>query len=534
MTPAGRQLVSGRDIGNLFFWSSAILGFSRQTSDASQTSPMDFWIWDVPSDVPALAVVGVDWSKQPGAWPIIRVGDLLMTAPDGRLFYDSARAVATDLRQLGPAASQPSYPPLTVIRRDGGSVAVTTGNANVLGVGPPSELQTVPLTGAGAIAAVDFLGSDLALLYAPAGGSETDLGVYRVAPASGALTELVPPAPVADWAGTTGICNPFNALLSQSACPYFHVVGCGDADPPCPGSQTPPCAVVFSKVDPQAPGSTVPYVYDVKRSQTLRLGGVNVGPFMVSPDQHVVVWSSRPASPADPDPNELHYWNACTDAQQTCPFPVGRFVAWHPGGEGFASLGFRGALGVTSISEASCVVPPSTINGGVHQILYSPSGDRLAWVQTARATGTIDSLWLANPDGTSPGELASSSATLGANFSPDGERLFISRLGDAPSLGWLDLTESPVVERLLADKYGPPALIGNRRAMFMDGWNPQDATGDLTFVELDDGRREVLARAVTNLAAAGDIDAVGTNVAYSVRGRAASDRDGLWLTTFPR
>ena len=47
------------------------------------------------------------------------------------------------------------------------------------------------------------------------------------------------------------------------------------------------------------------------------------------------------------------------------------------------------------------------------------------------------------------------------------------------------------------------------------------------------GKRVVLGEAVTDLAVADDVDAGGTSVAYLVRSRVASARDGLWLTTLP-
>ena len=69
--------------------------------------------------------------------------------------------------------------------------------------------------------------------------------------------------------------------------------------------------------------------------------------------------------------------------------------------------------------------------------------------------------------------------------------------------------------------------------LLIDHWNSQDGNGELTLIDIDSGARQRLARAVTDMTTAGNIDGEGTNVAYTIRTRVSSDRDGLWLTTLP-
>ena len=120
-----------------------------------------------------------------------------------------------------------------------------------------------------------------------------------------------------------------------------------------------------------------------------------------------------------------------------------------------------------------------------------------------------------------------------AQFSPDGRTLYVRHDDEPFALGWFDLAASPPVESFLSINRGPSGVLGNRRALFIDHYNAQDGSGELALVELATGARRSLARAVTDIAVAGATDAEGTDVAYAVRGRAGSSRDGLWLTTLP-
>ena len=89
------------------------------------------------------------------------------------------------------------------------------------------------------------------------------------------------------------------------------------------------------------------------------------------------------------------------------------------------------------------------------------------------------------------------------------------------------------VEQVLSSNRGDIGLLGNQRALFIDHYNAQDTNGELVLVDLATGDRQSLARAVASVTVIGGKEAEGTDVAYTVRGRAAASRDGLWLTTLP-
>ena len=97
----------------------------------------------------------------------------------------------------------------------------------------------------------------------------------------------------------------------------------------------------------------------------------------------------------------------------------------------------------------------------------------------------------------------------------------------------MDVTATPPVENILSTNRGDVGLLGNNRVLFVDHFNVQDGNGELVFVDLATGARQSLARAVTGVTVSGGSEDEGADVAYTVRGRAASSRDGLWLTTLP-
>ena len=101
------------------------------------------------------------------------------------------------------------------------------------------------------------------------------------------------------------------------------------------------------------------------------------------------------------------------------------------------------------------------------------------------------------------------------------------------ALSWFDLRSSPPVEQRLSSNFGQLAQGGNRRVLFTDHWNSQDGSGEAVILDIETGARQVLGRSVTQLTTSGNVDEAGGDVAYAVRGRGASSRDGLWLTTIP-
>jgi hypothetical protein len=351
---------------------------------------------------------------------------------------------------------------------------------------------------------------------------------------SGDLTPLAPSTPTAEWGATAQSCVQFGS----QPCLLFKVVGCGAGDPSCPGSDAPPCVVVYSKSDPNQPGSTAPYAYDLNAAGNFKLTGQNPVQFFVSPDQHELVWETlADAAPPGTTPFDAHYVNLCTHVEGICPArnvnALGDSVAWRPDGGGFVVAGYGGQLAVASYDPGSCVFPPDATAAAIFQFQYSPQSDRMMWLADAGTLDPSQTAWVANADGSAP-QMVATGNLAGARFSPSGTHAIMARVAASSiSLTTVDLTATPFVERTLADNYGGTSRGGDRRALFLDHWNSQDQSGDLVLLDLASGARQVFGQAVTEFTAAGDVEAGGTNVAYAVRSRVASDRDGIWLTALP-
>jgi hypothetical protein len=244
----------------------------------------------------------------------------------------------------------------------------------------------------------------------------------------------------------------------------------------------------------------------------------------VAPDQHLVLWD-------DDQIVSKRYWNLCTGKKDFCPELAGNSVLWRSDSQGFVALDGAQNLAVANFTNNLCAGVPAA--SSVYGVAYSPAGDHLSWLTYSDSE---QALWLAAPDGSAPIQIASGSIA-GARFSPDGQRILLARSNAAAtssvSLGWLDLTASPPVEKLLAANYGGFSRGGDRRILLVDHWNTQDTSGELALIDVANGTRLVLGRAVTEFAVSGDVDAAGTNLAYAVRSRIAADRDGLWLAALP-
>jgi hypothetical protein len=528
---SGRQIVRGHDVADLFFVDTNTVAFTRQTLDSSQSEPQDLWLYGLGEEAPQIALTGIDWAP-PVWWANVRIGSLLETGPTGRLFYDFAARQRTDLGDFGvgpnggfgPAdaglgLAVATYQLMTVVRRDGGAVALTGVATGSIGVGAPSAIRRYDL--AGAPLAVDFLDSDVAVLFAPDGLDPTGVGLFRLAADTGQLTELVPPQSRDDWLPAYAGCIGFGT----DPCTMFKVVGCAATDAACPDTGVAPCAIVYAKQDPANPGSTLMFAYDVNAASAFQLPGQGATHLYVSPDQHLLVWD-------DSQVVSKRYWDLCTGKKDFCPQMAGPHLLWRADSRGFATVTDDGALAVADFDNNLCAGRP--VATAAYAAFYSPVTSRLAWLATSDASGSPSGLWLAAKDG-SDAALVEAGTFSGARFSPDETRMLVSRSASSSvSLAWLDMTVSPPVEHPLVDNYGGFSRMGNRRVLLVDDWNTQDAVGDLTLLDMSTGARSVLGRAVTSFGVSGgSVDDAKTNIAYVARSRVASDRDGLWLTTLP-
>lgn len=517
---SGRQALSGRDFGNLFFWQPRTLGFTRDAADASQGQPHDLLVWQMDEPEPVLALAGIDWTPSIG-WPKRFVGDLLAT---GHLFehvYDLPNRQGANLFLDVPAppedGSRYTLRDSTAMRSDGRAIAkVGGGGRDSIVVGRPPDLRVFAMPGGGSVAAISFLGVDLALLLRQATAAGDVVGVFRMNSSSGALTPLVAATPAAEWAGVTGWCEDPTTRCGG----LFGTVGCAVDQSACPDGSSPACSIYYAKVDPDDASKIAAYVHDVNAGTTNKLAGANPDRFFT--DRQLLVWGSFAEK-------YTRYRNLCGGVERGCPFAPGEVIAARPDGGGFTTFGVGSHLNVVNVSDGTCVEPDPAVTLDAIRASYAPGSDRLMWVALSQTTRT---LWLADGQGQSPVAIASGELPW-SNFSPDGQTIYVRRYEESRiALSWIDLTASPLVEQILSTNIGDVgALFGDRRVLFVDHFNGQDGNGELVLVDRATGAPEVLARSVTDVAVARATDAGGTDVAYAVRGRGGSSRDGLWLTT---
>jgi hypothetical protein len=397
----------------------------------------------------------------------------------------------------------------TAMRSDGHGLAkLLRGSPQAIVLGRPPELRAVTMPDSASVGSINFIGTDLALLVRQTTEDGEVVGIQRMDASSGALTPLVTPTPAAEWTGVTGFCDD---VEPPARCGFFGTVGCGIRESACPDGEPAPCLILYAKVDPDAAPKTAAYVYDVKTGTSSKLAGADPDHFFADGTNKILAWGSATH-------HVTNYWNMCSDARGECPFS-GDLVAWRPDGGAFATYGPGDFMRVEATFS-------------VYQAQYSPGSDRLWWIAATDLTETSQTLWLADAGAQSP-VAVTSGPFLGGSFSPDGQRIYVSHASENSALGWIDVNVSAPVEKILSTNRGDIGLLGNRRALFVDHFNAQDGNGELVLVEVATGASQVLARAVTSVAVSGRAEAEGTDVAYAVRGRAGSSRDGLWLTNLP-
>ena len=134
----------------------------------------------------------------------------------------------------------------TAMRSDGRAIAKVGGEGrDSIVVGRPPDLRVFTMPGGGSVAAISFLGVDLALLLRQTTAAGDVVGVFRLDTSSGALTPLVAATPAAEWAGVTGWCDGPDRRCGG----LFGTVGCAVDEPACPGGSAPPCLIYYAKVD---------------------------------------------------------------------------------------------------------------------------------------------------------------------------------------------------------------------------------------------------------------------------------------------
>ena len=518
---SGTQLLAGRDFGNLFFWNEQTPAFTRQTA-APGASSQDLWVWPDGESAPLLALSQIDWSP-PASSARARAGDILLTGPSANKVYNLELRSSLDLETVA-AQGKPGAQGITwaSVRRDGGSVVAHLGTGDLFaGRGSTFTFMPSPYVAWGA----DFMGNDLAVLASPS-LSDVDQLIYRMALPSGDLSLL----PVASLGSTVLGCF----SLEVPPCQTFRVLGCGADDAACPETGRPPCAILYLRADAMTQVAH-PYVLDVGTGQETALPGDDPSAFVVSPDRHSAAWMHSDIADTGngtmpPDQQPIYVHNFCSGAAVQCPLPHPVQVSWRgDGGELVVDLNDN-QLAVVDVATGSC----SVLDGNVRQHAFSPAGNQLAWIGDEGATVSPAPITLWMRDAAAGGQRLVAYDVPAFRFSPDGQRIFIIHSdSDHFSLSWVSsMASNSQHQQPIADSYSGVALRGNQRVLVIDHWNSQDASGNLELVDIASGRQQVLAHAVTGVAASGSIDGAA-RVMYAVRGRFASGQDGLWQTMLP-
>ena len=384
---------------------------------------------DEPEPVSALA--GIDWRPSIG-WPRRFVGDLLATGHQFERVYDLPNRQGANLFLEVPAppedGSRYTLRDSTAIRSDGGAIAKVGGEGrDSIVVGRPPDLRVFTMPGGGSVAAISFLGVDLALLLRQTTAAGDVVGVFRLDTSSGALTPLVAATPAAEWAGVTGWCEDPTARCGG----LFGTVGCAVDEPACPDGSSPACSIYYAKVDADDTSKTAAYVHDVNAGTTSKLAGANPDRFFT--DRQLLVWGSFPEK-------YTRYRNLCGGVERECPFSPGEVIAGRPDGGGFTTFGVGSHLNVVNVSDGTCIQPDPAATLDAIRASYAPGSDRLMWVALSETTRT---LWLADGQGQSPVAVASGELPW-SNFSPDGQTIYVKRYEESRiALSWIDAHRVP-------------------------------------------------------------------------------------------
>jgi hypothetical protein len=534
---SGELVLPGRDLDNLTFWQPRTLRFTRNAADPSMGA-QDLFVWPLDEPAPSLALAGVDW-EAPDPQPRAGAGELLVTGTRLERVYDVGTRqeanLAPGMPLPPPDGGAPDEEPdiglfgSVAFRSDGRALAkVQADGARTVIVGRPPDLRAFTVPDGGRIGAMAFVGADLALLVRQISVDGDVVGVQRLDTSSGAFTPLVPATPAGEWTGITGFCGD---LFGTRLCGRFRTVGCDLDEPPCPDGRPPSCRLVYGKYDaaPAGPDDAsaraVGYVHDFGAGTTAPLDGEAFDTVFYNRGHHLLVWGARQAP--------TRYENVCTGARGQCEISPTNLIAWRPDGAGFAMFGNEQVLSTVDIAAATCG-HPTDLNAAysVLQAQFAPGSDRLLWVAGSVFDESPRTLWLADRDGNAPVALLTA-PNMNARFSGDGRRIYASHLDvSTVALGWFDVAGSPPTEHILSTNHEEGARLGNRRALFIDHYNFQDGNGEMALADVETGTRQLLARAVTAITLSGGVDGEAA-VAYAARGRGASSRDGLWLTTLP-
>jgi hypothetical protein len=205
------------------------------------------------------------------------------------------------------------------------------------------------------------------------------------------------------------------------------------------------------------------------------------------------------------------------------------------------------SFGQGVFTSRSDLVARRTLAGPLLTPSFTPDGKYLIYISPAAPTlydtaiqGSLmfqDSELLHQASMVSPSGLLVGAQNGPGYFVTDPETapvlVFWAHLGRASSdLYFADYRRGRVPTRLRPIAKAIMSVSISAHTLFgIVNMSQQDGVGDLVFVDIDAGEQTLYAHAVSEAADHGGEDLSTSYAAYIVRGRADSDRSGLWLTT---
>jgi hypothetical protein len=187
------------------------------------------------------------------------------------------------------------------------------------------------------------------------------------------------------------------------------------------------------------------------------------------------------------------------------------------------------------LASAECPVVATAVNQPA--MVLSPDGSRWAWLETDTATGS--KITLADENLANQRVIAQGTYFQQIGFL-DNDRMLVWRTSlDGFGYSWIDTSlENPVEHALAEQVFFISSRLDAHQILIGHRYNDQDQNGDLSLIDMDTGAERLVSHGVTSVGLRFEDSTDGgktrvLDVAFVVKGRYASDQDGLWLAKIP-
>ena len=221
--------------------------------------------------------------------------------------------------------------------------------------------------------------------------------------------------------------------------------------------------------------------------------------------------------------------------------------AWQPGAGRFAVVAQSNSQ--SSTMPAAWALVEGTAGGGcqmvmtgnnlISQLQFSPSGRQLALLESDPAGNST--VYLGAPDGTPPVAASTGSYYFNIGYLDERHLLLWHSNTDGYSVSWLDASSVPAMEHAIADRVrwdarGSWVWLSSKWVLLADADLQQDGSYSLDVVNIETGEERLVSRGVVDFRVPWNTPPAGATelvVAYTVRSRAESTQDGIWVAHLP-